>query len=83
MTLFTVRTPERLRGRMFAAFGGVFTSCELAATALGGAVLTVIAPRTVFQIGGIAATVTALVLGPLGLRWDAARASRGVGEIDS
>ncbi|HVB71266.1 MAG TPA: MFS transporter [Acidimicrobiales bacterium] len=83
MTLFTVRTPERLRGRMFAAFGGVFTSCELAATALGGVVLTVIAPRTVFQIGGIAATVTALVLGPLGLRWDAARSSRAVGEVDS
>jgi MFS family permease len=82
MTLFTVRTPERLRGRMFAAFGGVLTACELAATALGGVVLTVLAPRTVFQIGGVAATVTALVLGPLGLRWDAARAGRVAASVD-
>jgi len=83
MTLFTVRTPERMRGRMFAAFGGVFTACELAATALGGVVLTVLAPRTVFQIGGVAATVTALVLGPLGLRWDAARAGRVAASVDA
>jgi MFS family permease len=73
ITLFTVRTPERLRGRVFAALGGVITACEIGATALGGVILTVIAPRTVFLIGGVAATVTALVLGPLGLRSDAAR----------
>ncbi|MGH9021230.1 MAG: MFS transporter [Acidimicrobiales bacterium] len=68
MTLFTVRTPERLRGRVFAAVGGIITSSEIAATALGGLVLTVIAPRTVFQVGGLLATVCSLVLGPLALR---------------
>jgi MFS family permease len=84
LTLFTVRTPERLRGRMFAALGGVLTACELAATALGGVVLTVIAPRTVFQIGGIAATVTALVLGPLGLSSEAShRLPAAVADLES
>ncbi len=68
MTLFTVRTPERLRGRVFAGVGGVITACEIAATALGGVVLTVVTPRTVFLAAGAAATLVAMVLGPLGLR---------------
>ena len=33
-TLFTVRTPERLRGRMFAALGATITGAEIGATAL-------------------------------------------------
>ena len=68
MTLFTLRTPEALRGRMFAAVGAIFTGAEVIATAAGGAVLVALAPRTVFQIGGGVATLTALVLGPLALR---------------
>ncbi len=83
ITLFTVRTPERLRGRVFAALGGVITACEIGATAFGGVILTVIAPRTVFLIGGVAATATALVLGPLGLRSDAARAPMPVPADDA
>jgi MFS family permease len=73
MTLFTVRSPERLRGRVFAALGAVLTASQIAATALGGLVLAVVAPRTVFLIGGVAATITSLVLGPLGLRSEASR----------
>ena len=68
MTLCTVRSPEALRGRVFAAVGAVFTGSEIGATALGGLVLTVIAPRTVFQVGGILSTASIVVLGPLALR---------------
>lgn len=68
ITLFTVRSPEHLRGRVFAAVGGIITSAEIGSTALGGLVLTVLAPRTVFQVGGIAAVVATLALGPGALR---------------
>ncbi|MFI5051575.1 MAG: MFS transporter [Acidimicrobiales bacterium] len=76
MTLYTVRSPERLRGRVFAALGAVFTASQIAATGAGGLILAVIAPRTVFQIAGIAATVVTLIMGPLGLRAVAARHAR-------
>jgi MFS family permease len=76
MTLCTVRSPELLRGRVFAAIGALFTGNQIGATALGGLVLTLIAPRTVFQIGGIAATVSALALGPFALRSSAAAHAR-------
>jgi len=68
ITLFTLRTPEALRGRMFAAIGAIFTSAEIGAMTAGGLILTVLAPRTVFQVGGAASTLSALVLGPLALR---------------
>ncbi len=68
ITLFTVRSPEHLRGRVFAAVGGIITAAEIGATGLGGLVLTVLAPRTVFQVGGLAAVATTLVLGPMALR---------------
>jgi hypothetical protein len=71
-----VRSPELLRGRVFAAIGALFTGNQIGATALGGLVLTLIAPRTVFQIGGIAATVSALALGPFALRSSAAAHAR-------
>lgn len=67
-TLTTVRAPELLRGRVFAAVGAIFTADQIGATALGGLVLTLVAPRTVFQVAGIAATVSAIILGPLALR---------------
>jgi MFS family permease len=68
ITVFTVRTPEALRGRVFAAVNAVFTGSELAATALGGLVLTLLAPRTVFQVVGVISTLTVLILGPAALR---------------
>lgn len=68
ITLFTLRTPEALRGRMFAATGALLTGSEIGATALGGLILTLVAPRTVFQIGGVASTLSVIVLGPLALR---------------
>lgn len=68
MTLFTLRTPERLRGRMFAGVNAIFTGGQLGATAAGGLVLLVFAPRTVFQIGGGLSSISVLILGPLALR---------------
>jgi MFS family permease len=67
-TLMTMRTPEAKRGQMFAASSAVFTSAEILGTVFGGLVLTVIAPRTVFQLAGVVTTVFALVFGPLALR---------------
>ncbi len=68
MTLFTLRTPEHLRGRVFAALNAATSGAEISSMAAGGAILVLVAPRTVFQIGGVAATLSALILGPLALR---------------
>ncbi len=67
-TLFTLRTPDHLRGRMFAALNAATSGAEISSMAVGGAILVLVAPRTVFQIGGGAATLSALILGPLALR---------------
>jgi MFS family permease len=75
-TLMTMRTPESQRGRMFAASGAVFTSAEIFGTAFGGLVLTLIAPRTVFQIAGLVTTALVLVFGPVTLR--ATRSAKSV-----
>ena len=68
MTLCTVRSAEQLRGRVFAAVGAIFTGGQIGATAMGGLVLSLVSPRTVFQVGGVIATTSAVVLGPLALR---------------
>jgi MFS family permease len=67
-TLMTVRTPEAQRGQMFAASNAAFTSAEILGTVFGGLVLTLVAPRTVFQIAGIVTTIVALLFGPIALR---------------
>ena len=77
-TLMTLRTPEAQRGRMFASAGAVFTSAQIGGTALGGLILTIVAPRTVFQIAGIATTVVLLVVGPF-----AYRASRSAIQLET
>lgn len=66
-TLCTLRTPEAERGRVFAALAAVVNGSELASMALGGLMLSYLSPRTVFQIAGVAATASALVLGPRAL----------------
>ena len=75
-TLLTKRTPEKVRGQMFAATNAIFTSAEIASTALGGLILTLIAPRTVFQVAGIVSTAAVLLIGPLTLR--ASRAAKAI-----
>ena len=79
-TLMTVRTPEAQRGRMFAASSAVFTSAEILGTVFGGLILTVVAPRTVFQIAGTVTTLFVLVFGPFALR--ATRSAKNI-EMES
>jgi len=67
-TLMTMRTPEAHRGQMFAASGAVFTSAQILGTVFGGLILTLVAPRTVFQIAGVVTTVFVVLFGPMALR---------------
>ena len=67
-TLFAVRTPEALRGRVYAAIGAMFTSAEIGSMVLGGVLLTVFAPRTIYLLSGLVCTVAVGVIGPLELR---------------
>jgi hypothetical protein len=53
---------------MFAASNAAFTSAEILGTVFGGLILTLVAPRTVFQIAGVATTIVALLFGPIALR---------------
>ena len=80
MTLCTVRSPEALRGRVFAAIGAIFTGDQIGATAAGGMVLALVSPRSVFLMGGAVATACALVFGPLALR---ASSQAHAAEVDS
>jgi len=73
-TLFIKRTPEPIRGRVFAASGAMFTASEVCATALGGVVLTLLAPRTVLQLAGGLSALSIVAIGPFALR--ASRAAR-------
>jgi MFS family permease len=67
-TLFAVQTPEALRGRVFAATGAMFTSAEITSMVLGGLLLTLLAPRTIFQLAGVVSTLTVCIVGPLEMR---------------
>jgi MFS family permease len=67
-TLFAVQTPEALRGRVFAAIGAIFTSAEIASMVLGGLLLTVIAPRTIFQLAGVVSLLSVFIVAPLEFR---------------
>ncbi|MDE3044167.1 MAG: MFS transporter [Acidobacteriota bacterium] len=67
-TLFALRSPEAVRGRVFAALSAGTTSAQVGATVIGGAVLAVITPRDVYRVGGGLATLSALVFGYLALR---------------
>jgi MFS family permease len=66
--LFAIQTPEHLRGRVFAAIGGVLTSAEIGSMVLGGLLLEVISPRTVFQLAGIFSVAAVTIVAPLALR---------------
>ncbi len=68
MTLFTLRTPEALRGRAFAAVNALTQSAQVGAFLLGGAALGLLAPRSVYRMGGLASLAAALIFGALALR---------------
>jgi MFS family permease len=61
------RTPDRLRGRVFAAFSGLARAGQLGATALGGLLVAVsfIGPQRTLAISGIGVAL----VGVLGLLW--------------
>ena len=59
------RAPERLHGRVFAAYSGLAISAQLGATAAGGAVMALAGARQTLLIGGIGTAV----VGVIGLAW--------------
>jgi MFS family permease len=67
-SLLVHRTPDRLRGRVFAAYGGLANGMQLAATAVGGVIVAAVGGRTALLVGGIGATVA----GAVGYLWYAA-----------
>jgi len=76
MTLFALRIPEEIRGRGYAAIGAVFTGMSLCSMAFGGAIVSALPARTIFQISGLASLGAVLFFGPLALR-QAKRAAQG------
>jgi MFS family permease len=67
-TLFALRIPEELRGRGFAAVGMIFSGGTLSSLALGGALITSVAPRMIFHVSGLASIAAIVVMGPFALR---------------
>ncbi len=80
-TLLAVSTPDALRGRVFAAAGALFTSAEIGSMALGGVLLSSLAPRTIFQLAGVIATFSVLLVGSLELRTAARRHARATNAV--
>jgi MFS family permease len=63
-TLFALQTPEALRGRVFATSGAMFSGAQITSMMLGGLLLEVIAPRTIFQLAGVVSIVTVGLVAP-------------------
>ncbi len=73
-TVFFLRTPDALRGRVMSAFMASTQIAQVGATVAGGALLSLIAPRTVYWWSGGVSTAVSLLIGLPAL----ARLSRGV-----
>ncbi|GLZ35496.1 MFS transporter [Lentzea sp. NBRC 105346] len=58
--LVRMRTPDEMRGRVFAAVSSVTNAANLLGTAAGGLLMLVMGPRWVFAIGGAGAIVTGI-----------------------
>ena len=67
-SLLVHRTPDRLRGRVFAAYGGLANGMLLAATAVAGALVVAVGGRVALLVGGIGT----IVAGVAGFLWYAA-----------
>lgn len=78
--LFTLESPPEVRGRVFAATGGIFTTAETGSMVLGGGLLAAISPRAVFVLAGAAATVAVAAVAPLEVRLGRRRARSAQGE---
>lgn len=60
-SLIHKRAPERLHGRVFAAYAGLAMTAQIGATAAGGAVTTLVGARETLLIGGIGTAVVGVV----------------------
>ena len=67
-SLLVHRTPDRLRGRVFAAYGGLANGMLLAATAVAGVIVAAYGGRVALLVGGIGT----IVAGVAGFLWYAA-----------
>ncbi len=67
--LFTIEAPAEVRGRVFAAATGVFTTAQMGSMVIGGALLSAISPRTIFLLAGGVAAVTVAAVIPLERRF--------------
>jgi MFS family permease len=71
------RSPENLRGRVFAAWAGLGSGAQIAAMALGGAIVELAGPRGTILfagLGGVLVAVAALIAIP---RWSPEPAQSG------
>jgi MFS family permease len=71
-TLMHRRTPERLRGRVFAAYAGLLSAAQIAALGLGGLLVAVAGARGSLLVAGSGS----VLVGVVGLIWYA-RVRRG------
>lgn len=69
-TLIHVRTPDRLRGRAYAAYNGIRNAAELFALGAGGAMVAVLGGRGTLFLAG----VLPMAVGLAGLAWYRRRA---------
>lgn len=60
-TMLQTRTPEKIRGRVNAAFSGFMTFGNIVATAVGGVALGIVGIREVMIAGGVLALVALVV----------------------
>lgn len=67
-TLFTIRSPEAIRGRVFAAVNAVFTGVQVLSMGLGGVLVTTVGTRSTLELGAVISVLTVIVLAPIGLR---------------
>jgi MFS family permease len=56
-----LRTPEEMRGRVFAAVASMVTGANLVGTAAAGLLLLVMGPRAVFALGGTGALLAGAI----------------------
>ena len=69
-TLLTVRVPDAVHGRAFAAYNAARNVAELGAVGAGGVLVTVLGPRAALLLAGLGPIVAALAgLSALRARW--------------
>jgi MFS family permease len=81
-TLIHERTPERLRGRTFAAYNGLRNGAELVALLAGGALVAAIGSRLAIAIAGGGAIVAALAGLALGAGRDSGDDDPALAEVE-